>query len=140
MSTRKEKALKLFNEKYNCAQSILLAYNDIVGLDNETAYKIAQGFGGGYGRMGKTCGTLNAAVMVLSLKYSNTTKGDMDNIMETRKIVRSFINDFTANHNGINCTDILREEPGKTYIMHSEKCAKTVSEICDLLDKYLSLD
>ena len=134
---RKEIALKLFNEKYNCAQSILIAYSDLVNIDKKMALKIASGFGGGIARLGKTCGTINAAVMLLSLKYGEEEKEDIESKTKTREIIRNFMLDFGKLHKSINCADLLTEENDKTYVMHSEKCASIVGEICDLLDKYM---
>lgn len=60
--------------------------------------------------------------------------------MKRREIIRNFMIEFSKNHEkGINCSDILTEEKDKVYIMHSEKCAKTVGEICDMLDRYMFL-
>lgn len=137
---RKQQAIQLFNERYNCAQSIMLAYSDLVGIDEDIAFRISSGFEGGIAKLGKTCGTLNASIMLLSLKYGETTKLDVDSKMKRRKIIRDFVKEFMRNHNkGINCTEILTEEKDKTYTMHSEKCASIVGEVCDLLDKYMFL-
>ena len=137
---RKEKAIELFNKRYNCAQSIMLAYCDLVNISEDMAFKLASGFEGGIVKLGKTCGTINASVMLLSLKYGESNKQDVNNKMKKREIIRNFINEFMENHkNGMNCTDILTEEKDKVYTMHSEKCAKTVGEVCDLLDKYMFL-
>ena len=136
---RKLKAIELFKERYNCAQSIMLAYCDLVSIDEDLAFKISSGFEGGIVKMGKTCGTLNASIMLLSLKYGETNKSDVDNKMKKREIIRNFMNEFIQNHKGISCTEILTEEKDKTYSMHSEKCACIVTEICDLLDKYMFL-
>ncbi len=137
---RKEKAIRLFNERYNCAQSIMLAYCDLVGISEELAFKLSSGFEGGIAKLGKTCGTINASVMLLSLRYGENIKEDIESKNKRREIIRSFMNEFMNIHKkGINCTDILTEEEGKTYIMHSEKCLKTVTEVCDLLDKYMFL-
>ena len=38
-----------FAEGYNCAQAVLSAYATRLGLDGNTALKIASGFGGGMG-------------------------------------------------------------------------------------------
>ena len=138
--SRKEKAIKLFNERYNCAQSIMLAYCDLVNITEELAFKISSGFEGGIAKLGKTCGTINASVMLLSLRYGESDKQDVDSKNKRREIIRNFMIEFINNHKkGINCSDILTEEDGKTYTMHSEKCLKTVSEVCDLLDKYMFL-
>ena len=49
---RVEKAKRLFKEGgYNCCQAVVLAYNDLLGLDDETAAAISSGFGGGMGRI-----------------------------------------------------------------------------------------
>lgn len=134
---RKEIALKLFNEKYNCAQAIMIAYSDLVNIDKDMAFKIASGFGGGIARLGKTCGTINAAVMILSLRHGGVEKEDIESNTKTREIIRKFIKEFSENHTGINCTDLLTEDEGKNHIMHSGKCENIVDEVCDLLDKYL---
>lgn len=138
--SRKEKAMNLFNERYNCAQSIMLAYCDLVDITEDMAFKISSGFEGGIAKLGKTCGTLNASVMLLSLRYGEKDKQDTENKMKRREIIRNFTIEFMQKHKkGINCSDILTEEKDKVYTMHSEKCAQTVSEICDLLDKYMFL-
>ena len=133
---RKEKAIELFNTKYNCAQSIFIAYSDMFGIDKKTATKLTFGFGGGIASTGKTCGTINAAVMLLSLKYADENN-DIERSKKVKNIIRNFMYDFQEQHKGINCVDLLTEEKGKVYSMHSEKCASIVSLVCDLLDKYL---
>ena len=48
MSIHLEKAEMLRNAKerhYNCAQSVLIPFAGEAGLDEETAYRIASGFG-----------------------------------------------------------------------------------------------
>ena len=49
---RVAKARRLFKEGgYNCCQSVVLAYNDILEVDDHVAAVISSGFGGGMGRM-----------------------------------------------------------------------------------------
>lgn len=48
----------------NCAQSVLLSYSADFNMDEMTALKIASGFGRGMA-MGKTCGAVTGAYMVL---------------------------------------------------------------------------
>ena len=45
--TRKEKAENLFLEGYNCAQAVVLAFEDMHGLDRVTAARLSSSFGGG---------------------------------------------------------------------------------------------
>ena len=48
---RVAKAQRLFKEEgYNCCQAVVLAYNDLFGIDDDTAASMSSGFGGGMGR------------------------------------------------------------------------------------------
>ncbi len=77
MNKEKAAAAKaLFMEGYNCSQAVVGAWAEDIGLDSETAYKIASGFGGGIGRMREVCGAFTGAVMVLGLKFGNTIGSD----------------------------------------------------------------
>lgn len=139
MSERKTQAIELFNEKYNCSQSILLAYRDIFEIDRDFALKLTSGFGGGIAGLGKTCGIINSAVMILGLKFGNTNQLDLDAKAKTREIIKSFMNEFNEKHRQIDCKSILEEDAGKVYQVHSEKCIQVLEEVCDLLDKYLQV-
>ena len=46
MGTRGERARELFLQGYTCAQAVVLAFEDITGLDATTAARLASGFGG----------------------------------------------------------------------------------------------
>jgi hypothetical protein len=63
--TRKEKAMEKFLEGYNCSQSILLAFEDMITIDIDTALKIASPYGGGMGRLREVCGSVSGMFMVL---------------------------------------------------------------------------
>lgn len=79
MNKEKAAAAKaLFMEGYNCSQAVVGAWAEDIGLDSETAYKIASGFGGGIGRMREVCGAFTGAVMVLGLKFGNTIGSDRE--------------------------------------------------------------
>lgn len=49
MTERKDCTQKLHDEGYNCAQAVVCAYCDSFGLDRDTAFKMAEGFGLGMG-------------------------------------------------------------------------------------------
>ena len=64
MSKREEQAVQNFLDGCNCAQSVLLAYADVLGLTREQAAMVSVGFGGGMGRLRLHCGAFSAAVML----------------------------------------------------------------------------
>lgn len=41
---------------YNCAQIVLCSYAEELGIDEETLFRISEGFGAGMGGMMQTCG------------------------------------------------------------------------------------
>lgn len=65
----KEK-LKLAGQAYgngcNCSQAVFCAFAGDMGLDETTAYKLMEGFGGGFGAMQEVCGAFCVAAVVIS--------------------------------------------------------------------------
>jgi hypothetical protein len=73
---RRDKAVAYFLQGYNCSQSVLLAYHDVINLDIETAKIIAAPLGGGMGRLREVCGAqtkkeLYASVQQLAGEFRN---------------------------------------------------------------------
>ena len=65
---RVAKAKRLFKEDgYNCCQAVVLAYNDVFGIDDAVAAAMSSGFGGGMGRMREVCGSVSGMVMLAGL-------------------------------------------------------------------------
>ena len=64
-----KKARELFEQGYNCAQSVFAAFCDETNMDFETAIKLAAPFGGGIGRLREVCGAVSGMTMVLGMKY-----------------------------------------------------------------------
>ena len=63
--TRKELAMQRFLDGYNCAQCMILAFEDLIDIDVNLALKIASPFGGGMGRLREVCGRVSGMFMVL---------------------------------------------------------------------------
>lgn len=101
-----ETAVNYFKSGYSCSQSVLAAFGPKLGLDLETALKVASTFGGGIGRTGETCGAITGALMVLGLKYDRTEPEAKENSI---KRAREFINKFKTRspHGVTTCRDLL---------------------------------
>ena len=65
--THGEKVGTLFLEGYNCAQSVVLAFADEMGIPKETAARIASSFGGGLGRLREVCGCVSGMAIVAGI-------------------------------------------------------------------------
>ena len=64
MSTKVEKALELHGKGYNCAQAVACSFCEEFGVDQETMFKISEGFGFGMGMM-DMCGAVTGMMMVI---------------------------------------------------------------------------
>lgn len=60
MGNRSQQAIELFNQGYNCAQSVLGAFCEDLGIDFETALRLSSSFGGGMGRLREVCGAVSS--------------------------------------------------------------------------------
>jgi len=105
--SRAEEAKKQFEKGFLCAPAVLSTYSEQLGLDKALALKIACGFGGGIGRMGRTCGAVTGAVMAIGLKYGQVNLVDEESRLRTYTLVKGFIDKFTTLHGSIECKDLI---------------------------------
>ena len=66
---RKQLAYDNFKKGYNCCQSVVLAYADVLPLDEATLEKLTLGFGAGFGRTRNLCGAVSAYGFVTGLVH-----------------------------------------------------------------------
>ena len=105
---RVEKAKRLFKEGgYNCCQAVVLAYNDLFGIEDETAAAISSGFGGGMGRMREVCGAVSGGAMVIGSIASATEGKDSETKQKNYELVREFAKRFTDENGSIICRELL---------------------------------
>ena len=105
---RVEKAKKLFKEDgYNCCQAVVLAYNDVFGLDDKTAACIASGFGGGMGRMREVCGSVSGMVYLCGLVSPADTPADKAARTANYAVGQEVASAFKAINGSIICRELL---------------------------------
>lgn len=111
--SRADKAEEYFRRGYNCSQSVVMAFCDVMGMSEETAAKVSVSFGGGTGRMRLTCGALNGAFIVLGVMLSSSD-GSVENKNRIYKIVQKAASDFRGKNGSINCGELLTGKGIKT--------------------------
>ena len=125
------------NEEKNCAQVVLGSFSERLGLDKEKAEALAAPFGGGRHR-GETCGCVNAATMVLGLKYGE------DKALLAEKVA-AFDEAFKDKHGSTQCKEILGydfSKPGELEKAFesgaiAENCPKCVADSIAILKDML---
>ena len=105
---RVEKARRLFKEGgYNCCQAVVLAYNDVFGLEDELAASLSSGFGGGMGRMREVCGAVSGIVMLAGLIRPASDPSVKNWRTANYALVQEMAGEFKEINGSIVCKELL---------------------------------
>ncbi len=124
---------------------VILSFADILNIDEETALRMASGFGGGMGRLQQTCGAVTGAFMVIGFLRGNY-KDDDDEAKEiTNHLIQEFSHKFIESHGSINCKTLIKfdintqegmEQANKADVFN-KKCTNFVKLAVELLEETL---
>lgn len=142
-------AVQNFYKGYNCSQAICTAWADAYGFSEEQMAKLSSCFGGGIGRMRKTCGAACGMFLLLGLEEGNTNAGDKDAKAENYRVVQELAHRFAERIGGsIECAELLKMakvEP-TTHFTPDERsaqyfakrpCPKIIEEAAKIWKEYL---
>lgn len=148
MEDRIELAVSLFKEGYNCSQAVVAAYADMYGFTREQALKMAASFGGGIGRMRKTCGAACGLFMLAGLETGCTDGKDRDGKEANYKLVQQLAEEFKKRNGSITCAELLgldKSAPTPTTpeartneYYKKRPCSKMVEEAARIWGEYLA--
>lgn len=132
MNSRISETIERHNKGYNCAQAVACTYCDLLGYDEDTAFRMTEAFGAGMGGMEETCGALSGAVTLAGLKNS----GGMDCSPRTKggtyKISREMTKRFRETCGALSCRELKGVDTGCP--LHScEECIKDAARIVEAL-------
>ncbi len=139
------KAAELFLSGSNCAQSVVLAFGDVTGLEDALAARFSSSFGGGMGRMREVCGAVSGMLMVLGLLYGYEDPGEKDcNKKALYKDVQDLAGKFREEVGSIVCREILKNPPSdptptpRTAEFYQKRpCTRMVMNAARILDEYI---
>ena len=130
-----------FDVGYACSQAVLLAYAPHFELDLKTAKLISSTFGGGMGRLRKTCGALTGSFMVLGLAYGNEDPSDMPTKLAAYSKVRDLYHKVEAFHGTADCKELLLKHASQSEVEerlhHKILCRQLVGEAAGLVYEQL---
>ena len=105
--TRRQMAMDNFMKGYNCSQSIVLAFADMLPVDEATLLKLSSSFGGGMGRLREVCGSVRGMFMVAGLLYGydgpETGQIKADHYARIQELAHK----FEEQHGSIICREML---------------------------------
>ena len=141
MSTKAKKIDELFPGYMNCAQTVFGLHAKELGIDEDTAFKLASGFGGGMA-CAETCGAVTGAYMVIGLKHGHTSNYPEDKAA-TKEIIKLFNARFKAIHGSLICKNLvgydiaIPEEAAKASEADAfkTKCPAFLKTACKILEE-----
>lgn len=145
MSEKSQKAKELFKSGYNCSQAVLGVFCEELGLDFETAMRIASSFGGGMGRMREVCGTVSGMFMAAGLAYSSASDSSAEK-GEHYKRIQELAKRFKEQNGSIICRELLQgvettngvnPEPRTENYYKKRPCVDLVGDSVEIFEQFL---
>ena len=145
--TRREAAMSNFMKGYNCSQSIVLAFSDMLNIDEATLLKLSSSFGGGMGRLREVCGSVSGMFMVAGLLYGydgpETGQIKADHYARIQELAHR----FEEKHGSIECRELLglsvrhddpTPEARTTEYYKKRPCPEMIGDAAEILEQFIN--
>ena len=108
---RVERAQTYFKAGYNCAQAVVMAFDDVMQMSPDELARLAAPFGGGMGRMREVCGTVSGMTFLAGAIKPSTNPSNLEERKENYALVQLFADKFREENGDIVCRRLLGLEP-----------------------------
>ena len=108
---RVARARSYFESGYNCAQAVVMAYDDVMEMSVEQLARLVAPFGGGMGRMREVCGTVSGMAFVAGAIAPSSDPSNLEERKENYALVQRFADTFRSENGDIVCRRLLGLEP-----------------------------
>lgn len=145
--TRRERAVSAFMQGYNCAQSIVLAFADLLPVDESALSRLSSSFGGGMGRLREVCGAVSGMFMVAGLLYGYDGPEVGQVKAEHYAKIQELAHRFEEKHGSIVCRELLglavrRDVPvpeARTAEYYKKRpCPEMIGEAAEILEQFIN--
>ncbi len=145
---KKDIAKKVFYNGYNCAQTVIKSFENELDFDEVAAMNMSAGFGGGMGKMQKTCGAVTGAFMVLGIYAAQKSTDNTIIKKEAGTISATFHQKFSELNKTSNCFELLKTslstpDGKKSYDEQNLKkkiCEKCIYDAIDIVEEIIRKD
>ena len=149
LELRVQRAVDNFMAGYGCCQSVVAAFADLYGMDENMALRVAAGFGGGVGRLRMMCGAVSGIVMLVGLDCGATEGSDREGKSQCYKVVQELLAQSREQNGSLICAEILglkgHEKAPSSYVASARTaeyykvrpCAAKVESAARIFAEYL---
>jgi C_GCAxxG_C_C family probable redox protein len=141
-----ELALQRFQQAYSCSQSVFSVLAEPLGIETDTALRVAAGFGGGIARSAGTCGCVTGAIMAIGLKQGDVSpernKADRE---KTYELARQMMREFSERNGSTDCRELMGcdigtpqgQEEARQRDLFRLRCTKFVRDAVEIVNQLL---
>lgn len=145
--SRKERAMQNFLKGYNCTQSILLAFEDVLPEESrEEIICMSSAFGGGMGRLREVCGSVSGMFLVAGLLYGYSGPETGERKAELYSKIQRLAHEFEEQNGSIVCRELLglsmkEQEPvpeARTKEYYKKRpCKELIGMSAEILENFI---
>lgn len=146
LTVRGIQAKENFLKGFNCAQSVVLAFADLLPFDEKTALRLVSPFGGGMGRLREVCGAVSGMFFILGNLYGYDDPNVYDGKAELYARVQELAAAFREENGTIICRELLNldhknDVPTPAHrtasYYQSRPCGQYIAIAASLLETYI---
>ena len=126
------KAITNHHNKFNCAQAVACAFAEDLGMDEQTVFRMMEGFGFGMGSMHE-CGAVSAMAAVAGMKESDGNLQSPASKKTSYKASKAMLKAFEEKNGSTICSVIKGVETKKVL----RSCDGCVEDATDIIERYL---
>ncbi len=142
---KREIAIENFKLGYNCAQSVVLAFQDEIKVDKEFLLKMASPFGAGIASLRDVCGAVSGMIIVFGILYGYDQPKNLQVKTEVYNNARSLIEQFKIKMNSHICRDLIAvseqtlqpHERDASYYSKRKSCIECVGSAAEIIENYI---
>ena len=131
----KARAAEFHARGFNCAQAVLCALAPSLGIDEDLAFRLMEGFGLGMGGMSETCGAISGAVAAVGAANS---AGEANPVSKraTYQLSHEVVERFGAKNSSTICGELKGVGTGTGPLRSCPGCIDDAVDIAvDVLQK-----
>lgn len=128
--------IELSQAGFYCSQILLILGLEAQGKDNPDLIRAMSGLNGGVGFCGKTCGALTGGACLIGLYTGKGTAEEMEDSRENdmiRELVEWFEQTACAGYTGIDCDNILENNPANRMTRCPQLVSDTLGKVEEIL-------
>lgn len=128
----REKAVEKHKCGYNCAQAVFCTFCEKYGIDEATAFKLSEGFGGGMGGMREVCGAVTGMFMLAGMENSDGDISKPKTKKETYDLVKKLAMEYEQAEGSIICRELLADNA-----KNKKTCNDRIARAVEVIEKML---